>query len=129
MEYEGHAALNEQGEYNSMASEQITRAIDMLLFLYGKHATVREIQSHLCYIKGHHFSNDDNAKRAIQRTLKQLEGYYGLSRDDSGVGVPARWTVDTTQFEKLLSLDESLALAMVIAEQQVIEVAEPLISK
>lgn len=112
-----------------MASDQTIRAIDILLFLYDKEATVREIYTYLVDEKEHEFTNKQSAMRAIQRTLIQLENHYGLYRHEVGVGVPARWAVDSTQFEKLLTLDESLALAMVIAEQQVKEVAEPLISK
>ncbi|RUO44272.1 hypothetical protein CWE15_03635 [Aliidiomarina taiwanensis] len=111
-----------------MASDQTIRAIDILLFLYDKEATVRDIYAHLVHEKEHCFTNEQSAMRAIQRTLNQLEDRYGLYRHEAGLGVPVLWSVDSTQFEKLLSLDESLALAMVIAEQQVKEIAEPLIS-
>lgn len=111
-----------------MSLSATVRAIDILLFLYGQEATVSEILEHLRNNTEHELANTDSATRAIQRTLEGLEDRYGLYRVEGGAGRAGRWTVDATQFEKLLTLDESLALAMVIAEQQVKQVAEPLIS-
>lgn len=104
------------------------RAIDILLFLYGCEATVSEILEHLRNSTDHDLEHTKNAVRSIQRTLEGLEDRYGLYRVENSSGKATLWTVDSTQFEELLRLDESLALAMVIAEQQVKQVAEPLIS-
>lgn len=111
-----------------MTISATVRAIDILLFLYGREATVNEVLEYLRSNTEHDLANTENATRAIQRTLGALENQYGLYRIEEGAGRAAVWTVDATKFEKLLTLDESLALAMVIAEQQVKQVAEPLIS-
>lgn len=110
------------------AMSSTVRAIEILLFLFGRQATTDEIYNHLSSNPDYKMDNRDNALRAIQRTLELIENQYGLYCVEKKSGKPSIWSVDTTEFEKLLSLDESLALAMVIAEQQVKLVAEPLIS-
>lgn len=93
----------------------VLRCIYMLLALYERPRTVAEL---LDYFAEKELELVD--KRTVQRDLKALEGHFGLYRDDerSTQSRADVWALDTIDFERLLEMDDAVALALVIAEQQ-----------
>lgn len=93
----------------------VLRCIYMLLALYERPRTVAEL---LDYFVEKELELVD--KRTVQRDLKALEGHFGLYRDDelSNQSRADVWALDTIDFERLLEMDDAVALALVIAEQQ-----------
>lgn len=93
----------------------VLRCIYMLLALYERPRTVAEL---LDYFAEKELELVD--KRTVQRDLKALEGHFGLYRDDdySHQSRGDVWALDTVDFERLLEMDDAVALALVIAEQQ-----------
>jgi len=89
----------------------VLRCIYMLLALYERPRTVSEL---LDYFAEKELDLVD--KRTVQRDLKALEGHFGLYRDDerSNQSRADVWALDTVDFERLLEMDDAVALALVI---------------
>ncbi|RUO53596.1 helix-turn-helix transcriptional regulator [Pseudidiomarina homiensis] len=105
-------------EGHTTANASLTiRCIYMLLALYEKNRTTAEL---LDYLERKELANV--SKRTIQRNLEDLEGYFGLSRlPKNGANAPDVWQLEQQEFERLLELEDPVALALVIAEQQLAE--------
>lgn len=93
----------------------VLRCIYMLLALYERPRTVAEL---IDYFAEKELEVVD--KRTVQRDLKALDGHFGLYRDEqrSSQSRADVWALDTVDFERLLEMDDAVALALVIAEQQ-----------
>ncbi len=52
-------------------------------------------------------------RRTVQRDMASLEGSFGVYRDDNNV-----WHIDRTDFDKLFDIEDSVALALLVAEKQ-----------
>ena len=52
-------------------------------------------------------------RRSVQRDMAALEGYFGVYRDDNNV-----WHIDRSDFDKLFDIEDSVALALLVAEKQ-----------
>lgn len=105
-------------EGHTTANASLTiRCIYMLLALYEKERTVAEL---LEYLQEKEIARV--SKRTIQRNLEDLEGYFGLSRRArTAASEPDVWQLEQAQFERLLELEDPVALALVIAQQQLAE--------
>lgn len=105
-------------EGQTTANANLTiRCIYMLLALYEKNRTTAEL---LEYLEEKELASV--SKRTIQRNLEDLEGYFGLSRlPKSAASAPDIWQLEQQEFERLLELEDPVALALVIAQQQLAE--------
>ncbi|MGQ4277146.1 helix-turn-helix transcriptional regulator [Pseudidiomarina sp. E22-M8] len=93
------------------------RCIYMLLALYERPRTVADLLDYLTDKQLPAVS-----RRSIQRNLEDLEGYFGLYRKErSALNSPDVWDLAQEEFERLLELEDPVALALVIAQQQLQE--------
>ncbi|KFZ29236.1 hypothetical protein IDAT_04215 [Pseudidiomarina atlantica] len=102
-------------EGQTTKGESLTiRCIYMLLALYERPRTVAELEAYL-QEKG----LAQVSRRSLQRNLEDLEGHFGLYREEREAANAADvWNLAQQDFEKLLELEDPVALALVIAEQQ-----------
>lgn len=105
-------------EGHTTANASLTiRCIYMLLALYEKNRTTAELLEYLAEKELASVS-----KRTIQRNLEDLEGHFGLSRlPKNAASDPDVWQLEQQEFERLLELEDPVALALVIAQQQLAE--------
>ncbi len=105
-------------EGHTTANASLTiRCIYMLLALYEKDRTTAELLEYLAEKELASVS-----KRTIQRNLEDLEGHFGLSRKPkTAASEPDIWQLEQQEFERLLELEDPVALALVIAQQQLAE--------
>lgn len=103
------------GNERSDKKTVVIRCIYMLLALYERPRTVAEL---LDYFAERELEIVD--KRTVQRDLVALDGHFGLYRDEqrSQQSRADVWALDTIDFERLLEMDDAVALALVLAEQQ-----------
>lgn len=92
--------------------EVVLRCIYMLLALYERSRTVAELLDVLAEREIKMVS-----ERTIQRDLETLDGHFGLHQSGKQ-GRANLWAVDPVDFERLLELEDAVALALVVAEQQ-----------
>ncbi|HET8816411.1 MAG TPA: WYL domain-containing protein [Pseudidiomarina sp.] len=92
--------------------EVVLRCIYMLLALYERQRTVTELLEVLADRELKPVS-----ERTIQRDLDTLDGHFGLHQAGKQ-GRATLWAVDPVDFEELLELEDPVALALVVAEQQ-----------
>ncbi|CAB0151719.1 hypothetical protein PSI9734_02087 [Pseudidiomarina piscicola] len=105
-----------EGQTTAGASLTI-RCIYMLLALYERPRTVDELLDYLADKQLPKVS-----KRSLQRNLEDLEGYFGLyRRERHALNSPDTWALAQPEFERLLELEDPVALALVIAQQQLEE--------
>lgn len=69
-------------------------------------------------------------KRTVQRDVASLEGHFGVYRDDDNEEL---WHLDRTDFDKLFELEDTVALALLVAEKQMAhimpsDILNPLVS-
>lgn len=105
-------------EGQTTANANLTiRCIYMLLALYERKRTTAEL---LVYLEEKGLARV--SRRTIQRNLEDLEGYFGLSRQHkTAASEPDIWQLEQDEFERLLELEDPVALALVIAQQQLAE--------
>lgn len=92
--------------------EVVLRCVYMLLALYERERTVTELLEVLANRELKAVS-----ERTIQRDLETLDGHFGLHQAGKQ-GRANLWAVDPVDFERLLELEDPVALALVVAEQQ-----------
>lgn len=102
-------------EGHTTPGESLTiRSIYMLLALYERPRTVAELETYL-----QERGVASVSRRSLQRNLEDLEGHFGLYREEREAANAADvWNLAQQDFEKLLELEDPVALALVLAEQQ-----------
>ena len=89
--------------------EAVIRCVYYLLALYEGPRTITNLLEVIA-------ENDlkEVSRRTVQREMKALDGHFGVYRDEYSIDT---WRMDQTDFERMLEMQDSVALALVVAER------------
>lgn len=94
-----------------MAKSQLIRMVNVLQALYERPHSVSELVQ---LIKDRELG--EVTERTFQRDMVALNGHFGVYPEENTN--PTIWCMDKTDFQKLLELDDRVALALVVAKKQ-----------